>query len=111
MYSILSLATAFCAFGGFVSVDGISTLSITGSKFFNAAGQQVFFKGIAYQRSPYDPFVNATQCQLDAALMKTLGANAIRSNPPPSFTIVTSSLPDLLYALLASFLLCLVYGD
>lgn len=35
--------------------------------------------GIAYQRSPYDPFVNATQCQLDAALMKTLGTNAIRS--------------------------------
>lgn len=33
---------------------------------------------MAYQRSPYDPFVNETQCQLDAQLMQTLGANAIR---------------------------------
>ena len=36
--------------------------------------------GMAYQRSPYDPFVNETQCQLDASLMKQLGVNAIRSN-------------------------------
>src|SRR5271169_6056387 len=76
-------------------VNAISVLSIKGSKFFNAQGQQVFFKGasflhrvwiltigIAYQRSPYDPFVNETQCQLDAQLMKKLGANAIRSKPP-----------------------------
>ena len=39
--------------------------------------------GIAYQRSPYDPFVNETQCQLDASLMQQLGVNAIRSNPLP----------------------------
>jgi 1,3-beta-glucanosyltransferase GAS1 len=38
--------------------------------------------GIAYQRSPYDPFVNETQCQLDAELMKTLGCNAIRCIVP-----------------------------
>jgi 1,3-beta-glucanosyltransferase GAS1 len=74
------------------SVEAISPLSIKGNKFFNAEGQQVFFKGIfiiipllivgvAYQRSPQDPLVNTTQCQLDAALMKTLGANAIRCNP------------------------------
>ena len=77
-------------------VNAISVLSIKGSKFFNAEGQQVFFKGafflhgvwwltvgIAYQRSPYDPFVNETQCQLDAQLMKKLGANAIRCTSPP----------------------------
>jgi hypothetical protein len=76
-------------------VNAISVLSIKGSKFFNAEGQQVFFKGtsflrrvwiltigIAYQRSPYDPFVNETQCQLDAQLMKKLGANAIRCTAP-----------------------------
>lgn len=34
--------------------------------------------GVAYQRSPRDPFVNVTQCELDATLMKTLGANVIR---------------------------------
>src|SRR5437764_1877791 len=134
MYSMLSFGAVLVGSLGFVGA--ISPLSITGSKFFNAAGQQVFFKGssfplsvlysfclvpsvhyvslssssvqcpvpgscsksnavvccdivsgvlmvgIAYQRSPYDPFVNATQCQLDAALMKTLGANAIRSTLP-----------------------------
>lgn len=34
--------------------------------------------GIAYQLIEDDPLVNTTQCQLDAALMKELGANAIR---------------------------------
>jgi hypothetical protein len=34
--------------------------------------------GIAYQRSPMDPLVNATQCELDAALMADLGVNVIR---------------------------------
>jgi 1,3-beta-glucanosyltransferase GAS1 len=77
------LGLAFAA-----TVSAISEISITGSKFFNAEGEQVFWKGIslkysvnkgiAYQRSPYDPFQNETQCQLDAALMKELGANAIR---------------------------------
>jgi 1,3-beta-glucanosyltransferase GAS1 len=73
------------------SAGAISPLSIKGTKFFNAQGEQIFFKGIIisirpnlnfsgidYQRSPYDPFVNETQCQLDAQLMTTLGANAIR---------------------------------
>jgi|SRR5277367_7088691 len=82
------------------SVEAISEISIQGAKFFNAQGKQVFFKGtslaielewlmvgIAYQRSPYDPFVNETQCQLDASLMQQLGVNAIRSTttPPPKF--------------------------
>lgn len=34
--------------------------------------------GIAYQLIPEDPLLDTTQCTLDAALMKTLGTNAIR---------------------------------
>lgn len=34
--------------------------------------------GIAYQLDENDPLVNTEQCTLDAALMKTLGANTIR---------------------------------
>ncbi len=36
------------------------------------------FTGIAYQLVPDDPLIDATQCGLDAALMKTLGTNSIR---------------------------------
>lgn len=52
------------------------------SKVHTQVKQNDVIVGIAYQRSPYDPFVNETQCQLDAELMKTLGANAIRSIIP-----------------------------
>jgi 1,3-beta-glucanosyltransferase GAS1 len=34
--------------------------------------------GVAYQLVENDPLVNTTQCELDAALMKQLGANTIR---------------------------------
>lgn len=34
--------------------------------------------GIAYQLTDDDPLVNTQQCQRDAGLMHTLGANAIR---------------------------------
>ena len=34
--------------------------------------------GVAYQLIEDDPLVNTNQCQLDANLMKTLGANTIR---------------------------------
>jgi hypothetical protein len=37
-----------------------------------------YLPGVAYQLVPEDPLVDTTQCKLDAALMKTLGANAIR---------------------------------
>lgn len=36
------------------------------------------FTGVAYQLIEDDPLKNTTQCQLDAALMKELGANSIR---------------------------------
>lgn len=35
-------------------------------------------QGIAYQLTEDDPLVNTEQCRLDADLMQTLGANAIR---------------------------------
>ena len=44
-------------------------------------GISLFTLGIAYQRSPRDPLVNATQCELDAALMAELGVNVIRGIP------------------------------
>ena len=38
----------------------------------------IYQTGIAYQLTPADPLVDTEQCQRDASLMKTLGANAIR---------------------------------
>jgi hypothetical protein len=40
--------------------------------------QQLTSLGIAYQLVPDDPLIDATQCGLDAALMKTIGTNSIR---------------------------------
>ncbi|KAL1306050.1 hypothetical protein AAFC00_004176 [Neodothiora populina] len=60
------------------SVTAIPTISAKGAKFFTSEGNQYFVKGIAYQLTPDDPLANAEQCKLDSALMKTLGANAIR---------------------------------
>jgi hypothetical protein len=60
------------------SALALSQLSAVGSKFFDEEGKQFFVKGIAYQLTPYDPLINTRQCELDSALMKELGANAIR---------------------------------
>jgi hypothetical protein len=43
---MLSITWILAVFLAAVSVDAISQISIKGSKFFNAEGQQVFFKGI-----------------------------------------------------------------
>lgn len=40
--------------------------------------QRLTVPGIAYQLVPDDPLIDATQCGLDAALMKTIGTNSIR---------------------------------
>lgn len=61
-----------------LNVSAIPTISAVGSKFFTSDGNQFFIKGVAYQLIEDDPLVNTNQCQLDAALMKTLGANTIR---------------------------------
>jgi len=59
-------------------VVAIPTISALGAKFFTSDGNQFYIKGVAYQLTRDDPLVDTTQCQLDAALMKTLGANSIR---------------------------------
>ncbi|RDW70400.1 1,3-beta-glucanosyltransferase-1 [Coleophoma crateriformis] len=59
------------------AVAALPTISVKGAKFF-AGGKQFFVQGVAYQGSPSDPLVDSTQCNADAALMKTLGTNSIR---------------------------------
>ncbi|KAK4543178.1 hypothetical protein LTR36_005728 [Oleoguttula mirabilis] len=56
----------------------LSTIAAKGSKFFLSTGEQFYNKGVAYQLTDSDPLADTQQCQLDAALMKTLGANSIR---------------------------------
>ncbi|KAF2170048.1 glycoside hydrolase family 72 protein [Zasmidium cellare ATCC 36951] len=56
----------------------LPTIEAKGSKFFTSDGDQWYIKGVAYQLTPDDPLAQGDQCQLDASLMKTLGANAIR---------------------------------
>lgn len=60
------------------SVSAISTITAKGSKLFTDDGNQFFIKGVAYQLVEDDPLAQTEQCQLDAALMKSLGANSIR---------------------------------
>lgn len=59
-------------------VNAINTISTSGNKFFSSNGTQFYIKGIAYQLTEADPLIDTNQCTLDAALMQTLGANAIR---------------------------------
>lgn len=56
----------------------LPTITSDGNKFFDSNGNQFFIKGVAYQLLPTDPLVDTTQCQTDAALMQSLGANSIR---------------------------------
>jgi hypothetical protein len=67
-----------CALAGLTAVHAIPTISAKGSKFFTSDGNQFYVKGIAYQLVPDDPLIDATQCALDASLMKTIGTNSIR---------------------------------
>ncbi|KAI1616087.1 Glucanosyltransferase-domain-containing protein [Exophiala viscosa] len=73
MAVVALIVSTFCAVA-----NAIPTISTVGSKFFTSDGNQFFIKGVAYQLVEDDPLANPTQCQLDAALMKTLGANSIR---------------------------------
>ncbi|KAI9046622.1 hypothetical protein LZ554_009365 [Drepanopeziza brunnea f. sp. 'monogermtubi'] len=56
----------------------VPQISISGTKFFYSNGTQYYMKGIAYQLTEDDPLIDTEQCQRDASLMATLGANAIR---------------------------------
>jgi hypothetical protein len=76
------------------AVNAIPTISAVGTKFFDSDGKQFYIKGtstaslrktianhsigIAYQLTVADPLIDSEQCQRDASLMKTLGANVIR---------------------------------
>ncbi|EMR63607.1 putative glycolipid-anchored surface protein [Eutypa lata UCREL1] len=60
-------------------VDGISQISVKGTKLYDEDGNQFFMKGVAYQfENIKDPLINTSKCQLDAGLIKDLGANTIR---------------------------------
>ncbi|KAF2653708.1 glycoside hydrolase family 72 protein [Lophiostoma macrostomum CBS 122681] len=61
--------------------SAIPTISIKGSKFFTSDGDQFFIKGVVYAPSwqqENNNLVNGTQCEVDANLIKKLGANVIR---------------------------------
>ncbi|KAH8670136.1 glycoside hydrolase family 72 protein [Tricladium varicosporioides] len=60
------------------AATSVPTISAVGSKFFSSNGTQFFIKGIAYQLTDADPLIDTEQCQRDASLMQTLGANTIR---------------------------------
>jgi hypothetical protein len=79
------------------TTNAIPTITQKGAKLFTSDGNQFFLKGmyglsfpwrslttnntppgLAYQGTPDDPLVDATQCTLDANLMKTIGTNSIR---------------------------------
>lgn len=60
------------------SAFALPTIETKGAKFFTSDGSQWYIKGVAYQLTSLDPLADGNQCQLDASLMKTLGANAIR---------------------------------
>lgn len=78
MRSTLLSTAALVAGLAVSSVNAISKISVKGSKFFNDNGDQFYIKGVAYQLTEDDPLVDTNQCNLDASLMKTLGANTIR---------------------------------
>lgn len=70
--------TILAALSTAVPALALPTIEAKGSKFFTSDGDQWFIKGVAYQLTPDDPLAQGEQCQLDASLMKELGANAIR---------------------------------
>ncbi|MCJ1473742.1 hypothetical protein MMC13_002393 [Lambiella insularis] len=78
MYIRFVLKSAIIATAAIRSTFALPTISQVGSKFFTSDGNQFYIKGIAYQLTDGDPLLDTNQCQLDAALMKDLGANAIR---------------------------------
>ncbi|KAK4226299.1 Glucanosyltransferase-domain-containing protein [Podospora fimiseda] len=60
-------------------VIAISPISTKGNKLYDTNGNQFFVKGLVYVAGPdrLDPLLDTNQCRIDAALMKTLGANTI----------------------------------
>ncbi|KAF4634745.1 hypothetical protein G7Y89_g3351 [Cudoniella acicularis] len=75
---ILGQAALLASFAISAADASTPTISAVGNKFFSSNGTQFFIKGVAYQLTDQDPLIDAEQCQRDATLMKTLGANTIR---------------------------------
>lgn len=71
------LSSFLLSLGSVALTNALSSLTISGSKFFQD-GNQFYIKGISYQLTPDDPLIDTTQCSLDAAMMKTIGANMVR---------------------------------
>ncbi|KAK0651216.1 Glucanosyltransferase-domain-containing protein [Cercophora newfieldiana] len=74
----MKLSWLSAALLGAATTHAVDTVTAVGNKFFTSKGVQFFAKGIAYQLTEDDPLVDAEQCSRDAALMKTLGTNALR---------------------------------
>jgi len=94
MFANMLVKAALLASFAISATNAIATITTSGNKFFDSDGNQFFIKGklpklldegiantrtgVAYQLTDQDPLIDAEQCQRDASLMKTLGANAIR---------------------------------
>ncbi|KAL2201717.1 glycolipid anchored surface protein GAS1, partial [Sarocladium strictum] len=68
------------------TVSAISPITVKGSKLYDENGKQFYLKGVQYLRwandeEPEDlgdPLLDGEQCEIDAELLKELGANTIR---------------------------------
>ncbi|TVY36924.1 1,3-beta-glucanosyltransferase [Lachnellula occidentalis] len=78
MFANMLVKSALLASFAISATNAIATITTLGNKFFDSDGNQFFMKGVAYQLTEKDPLINTDQCQLDASLMKDLGANTIR---------------------------------
>ncbi|RYP91525.1 hypothetical protein DL770_002371 [Monosporascus sp. CRB-9-2] len=60
-------------------VEAISPISVKGAKLYDDEGNQFFIKGVTYVFDYIlDPLLDTSQCQIDAGLIRDLGANTIR---------------------------------
>ncbi|KAH7135179.1 Glucanosyltransferase-domain-containing protein [Dendryphion nanum] len=80
--SFFRFVACFCGlyFSATSFVSAIPIVTIKGSKFFTTDGEQFYIKGITYQASTFDgnALTKSAQCEIDAQLIKELGANVIR---------------------------------
>jgi len=75
---VLGAVAALSLLAPAVVAAPLQHISVKGSKFFTADGNQWYAKGVAYQLQTYELGTDAAQCTRDASLMQQLGANCIR---------------------------------